>query len=414
MDVNKQYFIKLLSGFVNKEKVHEENDIDWLEVYKLARIHNVTGIIYLMVKNQKYSNEKYNIIVQNLNKDFAATMMISAEYEHQMDILIQKFKELQVPHVFLKGYFIKNYYPVKDMRTMGDIDILIKQEDREKTDKILKNMGYEPGIQCGEVWDYIKGLTHLELHSQIVYQNLHNDQDYISYFSDAWNHVNRSSETGMYELESTYHFIFLMVHLAKHMDSYGCGIRMIMDIAVYLQRLKEQLDWNQISEAMDELNLRIFSNHIFILCKRWFQSDIPQDIKEMEETFYQELCDYVLSAGTFGFYNRNLQAKELRNEYLLHKSKAKGLKRFTLICSVIRKSLFPGYKRLCDTKRYSFIKNKPYLLPLGWGFRILYGLVIKSKASFTKLILLTKSKEESEKQFAIITKLGLSSFDNSS
>ncbi len=44
-------------------------------------------------------------------------------------------------HVPLKGSIIKNMYPSIDMRTMSDMDILIKREDAKKVHDILIEMG---------------------------------------------------------------------------------------------------------------------------------------------------------------------------------------------------------------------------------------------------------------------------------
>ena len=44
-------------------------------------------------------------------------------------------KASEVPYIVFKGAVLKQSYPVPESRVMGDIDILIKECDRNKSEK---------------------------------------------------------------------------------------------------------------------------------------------------------------------------------------------------------------------------------------------------------------------------------------
>ena len=44
----------------------------------------------------------------------------------------------------MKGYYLRECYPVPELRTFGDIDVLIHPEDRARTDDLMKRLGYAP------------------------------------------------------------------------------------------------------------------------------------------------------------------------------------------------------------------------------------------------------------------------------
>ena len=44
--------------------------------------------------------------------------------------------------VLMKGSVVQESYPVPALRSMGDIDIIIHTEDREKTDAVMQAEGY--------------------------------------------------------------------------------------------------------------------------------------------------------------------------------------------------------------------------------------------------------------------------------
>ena len=331
-----------------------------------------------------------------------ATVKRSAEQEYEIDILTKKLNDAKTPHVLFKGVVIRNYYPAKEMRTMGDIDILVKDEDRDKSHKLIQKLGFAAGLTIGEVWDYTKSSVHLEIHTQIMYHNISNGVDYVSYFSDVWNNVVPSSKGYSYELTDEYHFLYLIVHMAKHFDGSGCGIRMIMDIAMYLIYFEGRLDFNYLNREIEKLHLTLFTKNIFILCRVWF--DIKSgEIPIMEEHLYKDLSRYILDSGTFGFYQRNKYVGIIRNGYIGEN----GLLSRLVILKTCRKFCFPSYRDMSNTSYYPFLKNRPFLVPIAWIYRFGRCTLKECKNPFRLLIGITKCKEESKKQYEVICKLGL-------
>ena len=53
------------------------------------------------------------------------------------EIMSQKLSKSKIPHMPVKGWYLRNLYPVPELRTFGDIDILINKQDRKKADEIF-------------------------------------------------------------------------------------------------------------------------------------------------------------------------------------------------------------------------------------------------------------------------------------
>lgn len=401
MDKETTYFLSLISAFINRQEPQIERDLNWEQVYNLSKIHSVSGIIYLMVKKLEKVYKPDTMLLDMMKKDFSITFINSVVQNNEAEIIIEELNNAKIPHVFLKGFVLKNFYPMKELRTMGDIDFLIKPEDREKTHSLMLDLGYEEGNIEGQVWDYIKGIVRLEVHTQIMYHNISNGIDYVSYFKNTWSHVRQKSKSYTYELTDEYHFLFLLVHMAKHFDYNGCGIRMIMDIAMYMIYFRDRLDWNYINVEIEKLDLVIFTKNILILCNLWFGVKCQEQLPSLYDSFYRDLSHYILSAGTFGVYERNIYARLLRKEY----SNDIGIARVFL--RAYRKIIFPNYKDMYEIKYYSFLKNRPFLLPISWIYRVWRCILFKGKSSVCKLIDIAKSKKEADKQYEILNKLGL-------
>lgn len=403
MDKDTVYFISLLSAFINGQDPQQEGDVNWEKVYRLSTVHAVSGIAYLIAKKLKGAYPLDNVLLNQMKKEFKATLVKSVKQEAEIERIIEKLIGDRIPHAFMKGFVVKNYYPVKEMRTMGDIDFLIKPEDRLKTHSMMLELGYEAGQIEGEVWDYTLGTVHLEIHTQIMYRNIANGVDYVSYFSDTWGHVRRKVNGYTYELTEEYHFLFLLVHIAKHFDGSGCGIRMIMDIAMYLIYYKDRLNWNYIEDEIEKLQLVQFSETIFSLCNLWFSVEFPEKLPRLEEHFYRDLSHYILSAGTFGFYQRNSHARKLRIEYTNEKETSQVLS----IIRMYRKTCFPSYEKMSKIKKYSFLRKRPILLPVAWIDRAYRSIIVKGNRSLGMLVDISEIKEEAKVQYELFYKLGL-------
>ena len=140
MDYNKEYLVKILGAFVQeKEAPVPEKEINWETIFALGQIHSVTGIIYYMVKNLGQDHKPPEVIMRTMKEIYMRNIYKDVQVSYELDILNQEFAKEKIPHVFVKGYILKHYYPVPELRTMGDVDFLIKKEDREKTKDTLVN-----------------------------------------------------------------------------------------------------------------------------------------------------------------------------------------------------------------------------------------------------------------------------------
>ena len=111
------------------------------------------------------------------------------------------------------------------------------------------------------------------MHTDIIYEKLFNDFDYIGYFREKiQNKVHIKGNT--YELRKEGHFIYILVHLAKHFYNAGVGIKMILDVVVFLRKYGKTMDFDYINNELTHIQLKDFSNMIFYVCKKYFDSDI--------------------------------------------------------------------------------------------------------------------------------------------
>lgn len=358
MDINKRYFLGLLSSYINeKQTLIPPDDIDWNAILELAKEHSVQVIIFLAVSKLNDKPPIYN----ELRKMFFASVNVSTKQEYWMNSVINTLTENNIDHLLMKGYVLRHMYPDKEARTFGDVDILIKEKDRLKCDELIKSLGFEfdnVGYDK-EVWTYDNTELHLEVHTAIIYTDLFFDFDYINYFKNKVGNA-QLVRGCTYELTKEDHYLYVMVHLAKHFYYYGVGIRMFLDIAVFLNKYKNELDFDYINTELEKMNITRFSNNVYSICKKYFETDI--DCNMLAQAEENMLMEYILSHGVFGFDGKNPYTALYYKE---GKSKTR----------VFFEKIFPDYETMCRLN--SWYTGKPkILLPYAWirrGFEFAFN-----------------------------------------
>ena len=400
MNSSFEVFLNMLISYLNGKKFNTELKINWNDIVKLAEIHNVQGMIYIALQNS--SVEIPSEVLNTLNKAFVATVTYSVQQEMEMERVKSAFKKANVDMVLMKGYLIKKYYPSSELRTMGDVDFLIRAGDRQKSDEVLKSIGFEfvEKESGASVWNYIKGNVLLEVHTSIIYQQLFLGIDYSKYFSNVFNYIEEKSPN-IYEMKPEYHFIYVLVHFAKHLYRVGSGIRMVMDVVVLLNKCGKDYDWDFIWKELEDIKLLDFTKRLFCMCYKYFDCYVPENCKNGNDKVSEAFMVYVLKAGIFGQYNRdsysvkfNLTEDEDKTKKIQYRVKN------------LLQILFPDYDTMYGW--FAWFRGKPkWYLPIGWVRRWIVNWKYKRESIFQKIKGAVIANEDSLEHNEIMKKIGL-------
>lgn len=342
--------IEILSAFVNGRKPEITTEYNATELYELSKAQSVSGIVgYVLNKygftdfakaEKRFEDIFDKIVTQFIRKDFYAQN------------LIKKFDEAKIPHILFKGLVVKECYPVPELRTFGDIDIIIPKNQREKSHNLMCGLGYEWELMDGgEVYSYKKDKEHYELHT-----TLNSEKTKLSAkMNSFWDYA--KPKCGFtYEFEHEFHLSYLISHIEKHLYGTGAGVRMYLDIALFLNKYKENLDLEKAREILKECELEKFFDSTLYICQRWFDTDVKPK-EEMSPELYEQFCRYTFKGGVFGIQERESTNENEVRRVISEKGKSGKL-------SIVLSHIFPPYREV--RRLYPFFNGKPYLLPIGW------------------------------------------------
>mgnify|MGYP002540032957 CR=1 FL=1 len=357
------YLLKVLKGFVTGETVGSFRG-DWSRLIQLANIHSVTGILGYTVMN--YPDESNAQVAAFLRQQCLQTLAIQTMRASSMVRLIDKMDKEGIDHLLFKGYVLKNYYPVPELRTYGDIDFLIHAEDREKSDALMMREKFERKTDWEPVYSYFNQTEYYEIHTDVMEVDVSDKANYKGYFRHIWEHAHLIGGH-TYELSPEYHFLYLLTHIAKHICSSGAGIRMYMDIAVFVKYFGDTLDWDYVQKELDTLCFTEFANMVLTVVQDYLGVRSPFPLQRIDQQVKEEFMEYTLAGGVFGYFGRDSGLVSLKKQDRNEEGVSRGK---TLI-----HRLFAPASEL--EKRYTYLQGRHWLYPVAWIHRL-----FKTKGKF--------------------------------
>ena len=332
--------------------------------------------------NRFYSLTK-SVLFDYISRDIKQQALIES---------VQKlFNDHQIKHIFLKGSRLKPLYKETYMRGMGDIDILIEAHNLEVVKVLFEQASYtlESRSQAHDFYRISDDLI-IEIHPR-----LYNDFNpkYKPLFDRLWTDSTRL-DGYRYQLEPSFEVLYLMNHLAKHLESSGIGLRSILDIGIFLKHYDDKIDLKLLNHYLSITNMRKYFNSILYLNKVYFGLDSIHLDKNyvLSNDALEHITKYIMTSGIHGKGTSfNPMAPRL----------AKSNSRF----KVLLNTLFLPYKHLKVI--YPRLEKYPVLYPFYIIIRLFDLMFNKKKHSLKKIKQLNEGKKNTKDIKQIFNDLGL-------
>ena len=285
--------------------------------------------------------------------------------------ILERFENEGINCMPLKGMLLKHLYPEFHMRSMSDMDILIDVNKLKETRRIMHDLGFE-------TWRYdehhdiyrFSNCVNVELHKLLIVGEM---EDYFqigferAHLKEGCKHI--------YELSLEDFYIHVLGHMAYHFAHGGVGIRLVLDIRVYLDKYGDKMDREYIKTELDKAGLYTFACHAEKLANIWFGG-------EESSEFFDELGMYIVNSGYLGSQEHRdiLEVVKQRGEKVDNKSRWKA----------VMVALFLPYKQMAFS--YPILKKLPFLLPFAWVYRWIY-VIITRRENVSRMQRLLKTQD---------------------
>ena len=216
--------------------------------------------------------------------------------EHQLKEILNKFEQEKFEFVPLKGAaLVKTIYHKVGIRTMTDIDILVRPIDFLNAARIFSACNLQPGwsFDPGDLFDFVSfppefwpgelsfsNQQHLriDLHQELVTYRWFR----IAYPVDIdsiWERCLRFSDSDEHYWKTVLSPYDMLLNMCLHLALHGLQVmKNFYDVDLFLRNLPPDWDWNEFISIVNNSQLCSATYHTFNFCQEFFRTPIPTNV----------------------------------------------------------------------------------------------------------------------------------------
>lgn len=379
LSVENQYFLAVLSAFFNQTPAPVPPEMDVPAFVNLTTESRLRGIVGYML-------QEYPFAQFEPKKDFLATLFHFTRKKEQMKAVRYLLKDAGIVHGALKGEYIAAHYPVPELRTYGDLDLLLDKKDLPRLRELMQDgftvLHEDPDQLVAKKDDLL-----IEFHFSLLYDKGVDTPGLKAYLKNAMSHLCQG-EDGLWYFDPLFHFVYILSHQMRHFRTSSPGIRSFLDLAVLVRA--GWADAEQLPYVLQEIGLYEYGKIVLQLTEKWFGVPSPLPGKVTDEKA-EQVAEYLLATGQFA---------DGENPRARHLEQAAG-KRYPKLYILFR-SVFPTVTAMKQDNRYN-----RYWLPAAYVYRLFYGAFHRRKQIALTMQQLSTANEDAARRMRIHEIIGL-------
>lgn len=306
---------------------------------------------------------------------------------HGQDQLLQLLEENGIPCVIIKGAAAAMYYPDPTLRTMGDVDFLVKRCDFEKAAVLLETNGYALAHEKKPEqhhYNYSRNGITFELHRRIPVV-AESDERWMAFFENGIDGREWQETEGhrFPVFPPLLNGMVLIFHINQHLRT-GLGLRQVIDWMMYVHTLSPE-KWKELQPLLKRTGTEKLARTVTLMCQRYL--GLEKVVEEDDSLPVNDLMEYILEKGNFG-----------------HKAGLKG--KIAMVSLLTETGGFFARLQKGGLLRWKAAQKYEVLRPFAWIYQIcrIMGILIENGISPAETI---KSSRKSHGQRHLIESLGL-------
>lgn len=348
----------------------------------LSLVLQGTSVIRTQISTESWRKWR-NVVVTTVANNYSLVEI--------QDQVLRAMEEVNIPCAILKGTSIAIYYPEPDMRALGDIDLLVVPECKEKASEVLNKLGFsapeESYIHPYHIDFYGYGVV-VELHfAASTYPGNIGGIKAKEVMESCWSSIRHESIRDYVFpcLNQLHQALSLLTHMERHMTSGCIGLRQLCDWAIFISKLPVTVYRENILPTLEQCGLAKFAGVLTQVCVCYLglKADHTTCAEYDDKHTTEALMDEVLRAGNINNQNNTDDI----SSFFVERSGAKS--------SVL---VFVSKLNAIAKRRYRIAQRFPLVLPAFWIYipfrywiRSLSGM--RKRKSFLKTVEQTRFRK---------------------
>lgn len=143
------FVLQCVRAVVGRKRIDRDNirPVDWGRLAELARRHQVEPFVYEAIQAADCENRLPGEVRTQLLLEYHKTGMRNAYVRKRLGEALDEASRKGIRVMLLKGAVLAyGYYPRPELRALGDIDLLIREEDFRGLRGVLELFGYQSSV----------------------------------------------------------------------------------------------------------------------------------------------------------------------------------------------------------------------------------------------------------------------------
>ena len=261
-----------------------------------------------------------------------------------------------IPYCTLKGVTSAACYPSPILRTMGDVDFIVRKEDLDRAGEVMEQAGCtrEHYLHDHHHAFHKDGIT-FELHW--VVPGMPEDKPKVKELLEDLIDTAKMKD-GCIQASVFHHGMVLLLHTAEHMINTGIGLRHLCDWAVFEASFSDGEFRDLFEEKLKSTGLWRFAQLLSLTAAKFLSAPKLPWMGEAEDELLTGIMEDILDAGNFGVKD----AERINQAKLLTDRSSRSLKETGALIqfgkAMTEKAFF----------EWPACKEHRILLPIGWVY----------------------------------------------
>jgi len=260
---------------------------DWDELLRQSGRHGITPLLYHRVRTVHSNVSMPSTVVAIMRQAYLENAARNLKLYLNLGLVLKRLHLEQIPVIALKGaHLAELVYTNRALRFMGDLDLLVKQDDLMQVDAILLEIGCTPNEQhriVGKdnnefVYVMPKRDVSLEIHWRLLSSQFPFSIDTVGLWERSRPALIAGVDVAVLCPED------LLLHLCIHAGcSHGFepGLKLFCDIGEILEPSRKSLDWELMQRRAHEWGVEKCVYLTLILTRDLLAVTLPSDLLEV-------------------------------------------------------------------------------------------------------------------------------------
>lgn len=256
---------------------------DSAEILRQAGENGITPLLYHRLRTVVPAPELPSAVIEHLRRVAVGCAAQSLQIGRELSEILEVFRRHGVAVVALKGAHLGHIvYGNAALRTMGDLDLMVRRDQLGSAEGLLIRLGYTPQHDSLEQMDYARhhhtrplgkpGAVRIDLHWSIARPTAPFDVDLDGMWERAVPARIAGSEALVLSPED------LLLHLCLHASfdhQFRLGLRACWDILEAVRHHRGAIDWDELARRAQRWGIGRYVYVTLHLVRELLAADIP-------------------------------------------------------------------------------------------------------------------------------------------